>query len=214
MAGTEGEAHQPPALRARLLGCEVRRLRSEHGLTLTRLAKAARLSASYLSEIEQGKKTPSLAALDRLAPALGVTRDTLVPPSSARLDAPGFPARLRAARERAGLTQGQLAETAGVSTSLIGQLESSATQPSLATVERLAQALRVSPCHLLVDDPDLERVIADLGPAVRAALSDPLLQALLRTAAQLDQAGLRELVGTASALAGRNPPTGPRPRAR
>ena len=78
-------------------------------------------------------------------------------------DAPGLPARLRAARERAGLTQEGLAEAAGVSTGLIGQLESAATLPSLPTIERLARALGVSPCHLLVDDPDLQRVTESLS---------------------------------------------------
>lgn len=189
-------------LRARLLGCEVRRLRIERGLTLTNLAASTGLSASYLSEIERGKKTPSLTALDRLADGLGATRDALVPPPEARLDAPGLPARLRAARERAGLTQEGLAEAAGVSTGLIGQLESAATLPSLPTIERLARALGVSPCHLLVDDPDLQRVLAELEPAMRVAIADPLMQSLLRTAARLNQTSLRQLLATAVDLIG------------
>jgi len=197
-AGKLGDA----SLRARLLGCEVRRLRMEQSLTLTNLAMVTGLSASYLSEIERGKKTPSLTTLDRLAAGLGVTRDTLVPPPEARLDAPGLPARLRAARERAGLTQEGLAEAAGVSTGLIGQLESAATLPSLPTIERLARALGVSPCHLLVDDPDLQRVLAELGPAMRVAIADPLVQSLLRTAAKLNQSSLRQLLAAAVNLIG------------
>lgn len=195
-AGRLGDA----SLRARLLGCEVRRLRAEQCLTLTNLAAVTGLSASYLSEIERGKKTPSLTTLDRLAAGLGVTRDALVPPPEARLDAPGLPARLRAARERAGLTQEALAEAAGVSTGMIGQLESAATLPSLPTIERLARALGVSPCHLLVDDPDLQRVLAELGPAMRVAIADPLVQSLLRTAAKLDQSSLRQLLAAAVSL--------------
>lgn len=183
-----------PGFRARLLGCELKRLRQETGLTLTELAKKAGLSPSFLSEIEGGKKSPSLATLDAIAGVLGVSRDSLVPPMGASLQAPGLPPRIRAARERLGLTQEQLAEKAGVSTGLIAQIEAGTTRPSLGTVERLSTALQVTPCHLLVDDPDVERIVSVLGAPVRRLITDPDGQSLLETASQLDPESLRRLL--------------------
>jgi transcriptional regulator with XRE-family HTH domain len=47
---------------------------------------------------------------------------------------------LIAARTRANLTQGELAEKMGTSQSTIARLESGAAKPSLSTLRRLAQA--------------------------------------------------------------------------
>jgi transcriptional regulator with XRE-family HTH domain len=51
----------------------LRRLRKEKDLTQVELAKKAKLTQSYLAELERGDKTnPSLAILQRLAKALGL----------------------------------------------------------------------------------------------------------------------------------------------
>lgn len=54
------------------LGHNLRTLRVERGLTLDRLASMSELTRGYLSLVERGLKTPSIAALLRLAAALGV----------------------------------------------------------------------------------------------------------------------------------------------
>ena len=54
------------------VGRQVRRWRSERGLTLARVAKAAGLNVGYLSQIENDKASPSLACLSALAGALDV----------------------------------------------------------------------------------------------------------------------------------------------
>lgn len=51
-------------------GTRVRRLRQERGMTLKELGTRAECSATYLSEIERGKTSPTLAALTRIAEAL------------------------------------------------------------------------------------------------------------------------------------------------
>ena len=56
----------------------VRAFRDHQGLTLRDLAKRADISLSYLSEIEHGRKPGSVAALTRIAEALGTTIDALV----------------------------------------------------------------------------------------------------------------------------------------
>jgi transcriptional regulator with XRE-family HTH domain len=197
----QGSQTGSPSFRARLLGCELRRIRGNRGLTLTELARKARLSTSFLSEIEQGKKSPSLASLDAIASVLGVPRDALVPPMGASLEAKGLPERIRSARERAGMTQEGLAEAAGVSTGLIGQIEAGSTRPSLATIEHLSVALGVTPCHLLVDDPEVERILAVLGAPVRRLIADPDGQLLLETAGKLDRDALGRLLEYARKMA-------------
>ena len=63
----EPAGRRPPAV-----GRQVRRWRTERGLTLARVAEAAGLNVGYLSQIENDKASPSLACLSALAGALDV----------------------------------------------------------------------------------------------------------------------------------------------
>ena len=57
---------------ARRLGHMLKRLREERGMTQEELARRAKLTKPYISQIENGvRKNPSLPALQRLAKALG-----------------------------------------------------------------------------------------------------------------------------------------------
>jgi len=58
----------------RALGARVRRLRRARGLTLTRLAAAAGLSHPFLSKLERGLASPSMASLAQIARALGTSQ--------------------------------------------------------------------------------------------------------------------------------------------
>lgn len=55
------------------LGEIVRDLRSRQGLSLRTLATRAGFSPSFVSQLERGQASPSIASLERLAQALGVT---------------------------------------------------------------------------------------------------------------------------------------------
>lgn len=59
-----------PEVRPADLGVRLRALRLQQGLTLDRLARAAELSKSALSQIEGGRIDPSLQSLRRLATCL------------------------------------------------------------------------------------------------------------------------------------------------
>ena len=69
----------PDALAKRLIAGEnaVRLWREHRGLKAGELAAAAGLSAPYLSQIETGRRRPSVATLERLAGALGVALDDI-----------------------------------------------------------------------------------------------------------------------------------------
>lgn len=65
-----------------------------------------------------------------------------------RLD-PGFGARLRALREAAGMTQGDLADAAGVGRVILNRYEAGKAEPSWSVIVALATALDVGPNDFL-----------------------------------------------------------------
>lgn len=81
------------------------------------------------------------------------------------LDAIG--ARLREERERAGLSQRKLAKRLGLSPSLISQLESGQTKPSVGTLYSIVTELGVSLDSVIrgEEGPPMPRVVADPRPA-------------------------------------------------
>lgn len=80
---------------------------------------------------------------------------------------------LRVARAKRGLTQRQLAASAGVARSTVGRIESGAVQPTIPTLAKLLAAIdlelrvRIEEC----DDHDdvLDKTTASLTPAELAA---------------------------------------------
>src|SRR5215207_6795080 len=72
---------------------------------------------------------------------------------------------LRELRERAALSQGELASEAGISKNAVGQLERGEFNPRPATVRRLAEALGVRPDKLW-ESTDPKAAAAPLSPVV------------------------------------------------
>ena len=62
------------------LGPTLRTLRKAAGLTLEQLAEKAELSQPFLSQIENGRALPSLAALHRVARSLGTSTHAILQP--------------------------------------------------------------------------------------------------------------------------------------
>jgi transcriptional regulator with XRE-family HTH domain len=58
-------------------------------------------------------------------------------------------AKLKRLRQRAGLSQEELAAAAGISRTYLSRLETAMHDPTLGVVERLAKALKVKPTDLL-----------------------------------------------------------------
>jgi len=61
-----------------LLGARLRQLRHEAGHDLMQLAELSGLSVQYLSNLEHGRRQPTLAGLVGLADALGTTAAALL----------------------------------------------------------------------------------------------------------------------------------------
>lgn len=118
-----------------LLGHQLRGLRAAAGRTVASVAADAGLSVPYIANLENGRGNPTVAALDRLATALGATlqvsllppageateaseaRTTATPPSLVRL---GRSPRFQ--REAAALADSLGADTGEFSVRLIGAL--------------------------------------------------------------------------------------------
>ncbi|MBF0620000.1 MAG: helix-turn-helix domain-containing protein [Candidatus Omnitrophica bacterium] len=60
------------------LSAAVKRLREEQGITLREMAKDVGVSPSFLSQVEKGKASPSLATLKAIADALQTTVGNLI----------------------------------------------------------------------------------------------------------------------------------------
>jgi transcriptional regulator with XRE-family HTH domain len=64
----------------RLVGRNVRRIRKAKGLTQEVLAEVAGVSQQYVSDLERGRRNPSVITLYVLAQAMGVSHVDLVMP--------------------------------------------------------------------------------------------------------------------------------------
>ncbi|MGI9004979.1 MAG: helix-turn-helix domain-containing protein [Streptosporangiaceae bacterium] len=70
--GRPGKPRERPLLRA-MLGDQLRRTRLGQGRTLADVARAARVSLPYLSEVERGRKEASSEVLAAICDALGIS---------------------------------------------------------------------------------------------------------------------------------------------
>jgi transcriptional regulator with XRE-family HTH domain len=78
----EGAALEPREPSLAELGRRIRMLRVTRGLTLKDLEQRGGISATHVSEIERGRASPTIGALERLARALGVSSAALVEASA------------------------------------------------------------------------------------------------------------------------------------
>lgn len=67
------------------LGTHIRKLRKKRGLTIRELSDKADLSTDFISDIERGRKEPSVTTLSKLSDALGVKISYLLKPVEKKL---------------------------------------------------------------------------------------------------------------------------------
>jgi DNA-binding XRE family transcriptional regulator len=96
--GPGGRDRSPRPLLRTMLGDVLRRARREQGRTLADVARAAKVSMPYLSEVERGRKEASSEVLAAICDALRIElSDVLVEAGRGLVDhrAPVFPAVVR-----------------------------------------------------------------------------------------------------------------------
>lgn len=139
-------------------GRKIRRVREELGLTLVECSKRAGISYTHISEIERGNVCPSLKTLEKLAKALEKPVSYFL-----KEDTPTtLGERLRKLREAQGLTQVKLAAQVGISDSLIAQIETGKVQPSLNTLEKLADTFGVAIDYFLTNPQEIADETANI----------------------------------------------------
>lgn len=99
------------------LGGQIRKLRHELDLTIAELARAASISISLLSKIENGQASPSLASLHALADALNVPITALFSAFEEKRDCSYVPAGQGAIINRRGTRVGHKYQLLGHSVS-------------------------------------------------------------------------------------------------
>lgn len=60
------------------LGANIKRIRTEKEMTQGDICRALDLDRGYVSSLEGGKRNPTLAMIEKVASALGVTSDELL----------------------------------------------------------------------------------------------------------------------------------------
>jgi len=60
------------------LGANIRKIRLEKGMTQKQLCKKLKIDVSYFSNLENGKKNPTLATIEKVGRVLGVGFEELV----------------------------------------------------------------------------------------------------------------------------------------
>jgi transcriptional regulator with XRE-family HTH domain len=63
---------------AKKLGENIRKIRLAKGMTQGDLCRKLEVDRGYMSNVETGKKNPTLATIERIAKALGVSTDELL----------------------------------------------------------------------------------------------------------------------------------------
>jgi len=166
---TENESSSSPLTP----GDKIALLRRDKKLSQAELAEKVGISTTYLCQIEKGNVTPSLETLKAIAEALGVSpQDIMETPCH-------IGCRIKKVRQERGITQAELARKAGVSTGLIGQIESGKVEPSIKTLEKIASALSLSPCYFVVSDDELTSLLKPMNPELKELLVNPKVKPVL-----------------------------------
>lgn len=143
---------QPNPLHLKL-ATRLRAARKRAKLSPSRLALDSGLSDGVVRHIEDAGGVPGLQTVESLAAVLAISPTWLAyGQPSPRLKHPAeltagpatFAARLAAARTLRGLSRKALAKAAGLSLTAVSGLESGQV-PSIATAEKLAKAMKISP---------------------------------------------------------------------
>lgn len=161
-------AQAAPASTESRIGEVLKRLREERGLSLRTLASRAGFSPSFLSQLENGQVSPSLASLERIVSELGVTLAGLFEasqrPAAAVIRAaerPGFTSSWSRARIESLTPAGERGPLDAVVVTLSAR-GTSGKQPSGLPADQFAYVLAGTVTLFLGDD----RLAASAGDAV------------------------------------------------
>lgn len=171
-----------------VIGEKIRAMREKNKLKLGKLAELSGISLTYISEIERGTLIPPVETIRKIAEVFKVPVSIfLAENKTSNLIA----SKMKKARKARGLSQKELAEKAGVSAGLVGQLEMGKVNASFKTLKKLSEVLGVSVCYLILEQEEVEEMIGGLGPDLRNMLYDPKVQLIIGSICQLEEEQLK-----------------------
>ncbi|AHF05967.1 helix-turn-helix domain-containing protein [Desulfitobacterium metallireducens] len=172
----------------KVYGEKIQFIRRGRSLSIEELSELSGIPVEKIEAYENSTEEPDLETLDRLAEALSVTVRYFLEKSA---DTFSVGTRVRHEREKQGLTGVLLADKAGISPAMVSQVENDQAEPSLDTLENIAQALGVSVCYFLLEQEDVENLMSSLNSEVLSLLGDPRIQAVLRAVRDLEAGDLK-----------------------
>jgi len=172
----------------KVYGEKISFIRRGRSLTIEELSELSGISAERIQAYEEGTEEPDLDTLDRLGEALSVTVRYFLEKSA---DALSMGERVRRERKKQGLTGVALADRAEITPAMVSQIENNQAEPSLDTLENVAKALGVSVCYFLLEQEDVDNLVASLNTDVLSLLGDPRVQSVLRAVRDLEAGDLK-----------------------
>ncbi|CFX13492.1 Cro/C1-type helix-turn-helix domain [Syntrophomonas zehnderi OL-4] len=169
-------------------GEKIRFIRQGRGLSIDELGELSGIEPELIKSYEEGVTQPDIESLSKLAEILNVTVRYFLEKSADKIS---IGERVRREREKLALTGASLADKAGISPAMVSQIENNQADPSLDTLESIANALGVSVCYFLLEQEDVENLLSSLNPDVLSSLSDPRTQAVLRAVRDFDAGELK-----------------------
>lgn len=147
------------------IGEKIRKTRIEKGLTQKQLADRMGVTQSHVWQYENGLVKPSDKQIKKFADALGISVNELLSAEESnktenKSKTMTVGERIREIRQKAGLTQKQLADRMSVTPSHIGQYERGVVHPSNEQIKKFADALNI-PFEILLADQIDNMVQAD-----------------------------------------------------
>jgi transcriptional regulator with XRE-family HTH domain len=159
LIGAPGEAELAPGGLAVQIAASIRRERDRAGLSLTELARRARIAKSTLSQLESGAGNPSVETLWAIGVALGV-------PFSQLVDSPQPEVRVI----RAGEGPVTYSEKASYSAALLAS-GTRGVRRDIYRIEAQPGEPRISPAHM---PGTSEHLILGTGRALAGPVSEPV----------------------------------------
>lgn len=167
----------------KVYGEKIRFLRHGRRLSIEELSRLSVIPVDTLRAYEQGIREPDLITLEGLAKVLRVNVRYFLEKSS---DGVSMGTKIRRQREKLGLTGVALAGKAGISPAMVSQMEHGQAEPSLDTLENIAEALGAPVCYFMSEQDDVENLISSLNREVLFLLGDPRIQTILRAVRDLE----------------------------
>lgn len=127
-----------------VIGNNIRLFRINKGFTQKQLGEMLEISDVMVGQYERGTRTPKTPMLQKMAKIFGVSVEDFLLDGDKKLNKDtDIGKRIRAIREKRGISQRELGDILGVTQQTIGQLENNKTSPKIETLERVAAALNV-----------------------------------------------------------------------